>query len=323
VVWTKTAWACFNVPQALRDLLCELSATKRAYNDCTMGSFRNTTIMNVTWHPDGSYFLRTQNNQVAWVFFTTTMQNAWNKMWSEAGSQQITDLAYVAIDPHALVSKTFALIKKQQQHADAPFVLHFANELVYFRLFTSDRQLQIKKTMPSGNFRWAVSKFSGRPHQDIWELELKKGEKVKVWREEGQGWYLVEHKKGMGYCHCAWLELVFRREGYPRVAWNRFTHCIGHMMLSAPIKEFPSIPVGKCAVGCGSGLCVHNLEVVLRGSGKYSVEFLKKERLMWHPDRFAQFCLPEFAELLCAEAAQVFKLYGVLLEQEMGKAGGA
>lgn len=34
-------------------------------------------------------------------------------------------------------------------------------------------------------------------------------------------------------------------------------------------------------------LCHHELERTLRGSGSYSEAWLKKERLRWHPDKFA------------------------------------
>jgi len=33
--------------------------------------------------------------------------------------------------------------------------------------------------------------------------------------------------------------------------------------------------------------CHHDLERTLHGSGKFSQAWLKKERLLWHPDKFA------------------------------------
>ena len=32
--------------------------------------------------------------------------------------------------------------------------------------------------------------------------------------------------------------------------------------------------------------CHHDLEKMLKGSGGYNVEWLKKERMRWHPDKF-------------------------------------
>ncbi len=56
------------------------------------------------------------------------------------------------------------------------------------------------------------------------------------------------------------------------------------------------------------GICHHELELCLRGSGRYSVEWLKKERALWHPDKFAT---KGDAPLL---ADEMFKLFQRLIE---------
>jgi hypothetical protein len=34
------------------------------------------------------------------------------------------------------------------------------------------------------------------------------------------------------------------------------------------------------------GTCRHDVEATFRGSGSYSEEFLRKQLLTWHPDKF-------------------------------------
>jgi methylenetetrahydrofolate dehydrogenase (NADP+)/methenyltetrahydrofolate cyclohydrolase/formyltetrahydrofolate synthetase len=58
------------------------------------------------------------------------------------------------------------------------------------------------------------------------------------------------------------------------------------------------------------------LEVLLRGSGRYSYAWLKEERNIWHPDRFSRFCQADFVDQLKVKAEQMFVLYGVLMQAE-------
>jgi hypothetical protein len=58
---------------------------------------------------------------------------------------------------------------------------------------------------------------------------------------------------------------------------------------SAP---FPRPPVytcykNHCVKGEKLGRCHHCIEQLLRGSGEYSEQYLKTERLRWHPDKFS------------------------------------
>jgi methylenetetrahydrofolate dehydrogenase (NADP+)/methenyltetrahydrofolate cyclohydrolase/formyltetrahydrofolate synthetase len=339
VVWSKIAWACYGVPETLRRRLLQLTSARRVGNGVTKGSFKDSTIANVAWHEDGSCFLRAQNGLAGWVFGTNTSRDAWDQLWFECGEpgpgrREIADLTYVAIDPHAPTSDTFAFIKKKDR-GDAPFVLHFPEGPVYARLAPSDRRLQTTVPEPSKQFRWATVTRSGRPHNDGWELEDKKGEKVKVWEDRSRDWFVVEGTKGKGYCHGSWLRFQdSRRQELSEVAWIRFLRDVIQLVGSSPIEQFPSMTdyVEACTVagctpamadGVSLGVCAHNLEGLLRGSGLYSAEWLKKERVMWHPDRFAQFCVPAAAGQLKAKAEQLFVLYGVCLEEEKKRAGGS
>lgn len=44
-------------------------------------------------------------------------------------------------------------------------------------------------------FQWASSKYTGRSHtRDAWELQMKKGERVKILKYMGNDWFLVENR---------------------------------------------------------------------------------------------------------------------------------
>jgi len=332
IVWSKSAWACRNVPETLRFRLSRLSSGTRTHNGMTMGSLKASTILNVAWHKDGSCFLRTLDNHVGWVYRTNTIRAAWDKIWAEVGVpgpglDEMAELCYVAIDPHAPTSDTFAFIKKQKVGEEVPFILRFGQEPVQTRLSRPDLRIQMVPKLNNGYFRWAVSTRSGRPHQDDWDLELKKGQRVRVLRDMGKGWYVVAGKKDTkGWVHASWLDFSDSRfHEDPRTAWDRFSADVNKMMRSPPVKDFLSMAdyVDTCTSdGCmvgkgedsGLGICAHDLQVLLSGCGNYSLSFVKTWRNQFHPDRFAQSCAPEHTERLKAKAEQLFVLHGVVME---------
>ena len=236
-------------------------------------------------------------------------------------------LQYVAIDAHAPTSDTFAFIKKQKT-GETPFILHFGQEPIHARLSTRDRRLQLAVPKVDDNhFQWAVSTKAGRPHKDTWELELKKGQRVRVVRDMGRDWYVVVGKKDIeGWVHGSWLDFSERRFlEDPKTVWLRFNDDVEKMLSSVPLSSFPTMAdyVDACTrdecmplKGDGSslGICAHDLQVLLEGHGGYCFEWVKTARNMWHPDRFARHCMPEYAESLKAKAEQLFVLHGVVME---------
>jgi methylenetetrahydrofolate dehydrogenase (NADP+)/methenyltetrahydrofolate cyclohydrolase/formyltetrahydrofolate synthetase len=97
VVWSRTAWACCNVPELLCIQLCFLSSTSRDYNGVTKGSLKNGSITNVQWHEDGSFFLRS-SDYCRWAFRTAIMRGAWRNLWQDfengkPGPEHMAELA--------------------------------------------------------------------------------------------------------------------------------------------------------------------------------------------------------------------------------------
>jgi methylenetetrahydrofolate dehydrogenase (NADP+)/methenyltetrahydrofolate cyclohydrolase/formyltetrahydrofolate synthetase len=225
------------------------------------------------------------------------------------------------------------MIKKKGFGYEAPFILRIDQEPVHSNIPTADQRLQhLASLADDTHFKWAVSLKSGRSHQhaaelDTWELELKKGQRVKVLKDMGQGWYLVAGKKDIkGYVHGSWLDFKDRRfHEDPKTAWGRFDDATKKILEEGQISEFPCMRdyVNTCTMeGCQAvkddplslGICTHDLMVLLEGSGCYALEWIKDSRNMWHPDRFTRYCMPEHADRLKVMAQQLFVLYGVLME---------
>ena len=91
------------------------------------------------------------------------------------------------------------------------------------------------------------------------------------------------------------------------------------------LSRFPYLPaaVTTCALTACTILkaqeasihaCQHDLEKLLKASGLYSYEWLRQERLRWHPDRFGRLCAEEWRETGKKLAGEMFKLMSALIE---------
>lgn len=60
--------------------------------------------------------------------------------------------------------------------------------------------------------------------------------------------------------------------------------------------------------------CRHDVEVLMRASGLYSYEWLRQERLRWHPDRFGRLCDESWREEGKKMAEEMFKIIDALME---------
>jgi hypothetical protein len=65
----------------------------------------------------------------------------------------------------------------------------------------------------------------------------------------------------------------------------------------------------------GIGACQHDVEKLLKASGLYSYEWLRQERLRWHPDRFGRLCDENWREAGKKMAGEMFKLIHALMEE--------
>jgi hypothetical protein len=60
-------------------------------------------------------------------------------------------------------------------------------------------------------------------------------------------------------------------------------------------------------------VCKHDVERLLRASGLYSFEWLRQERIRWHPDRFGRLCEEAWREEGRRLAGQMFVMIDILM----------
>lgn len=79
------------------------------------------------------------------------------------------------------------------------------------------------------------------------------------------------------------------------------------------ICALPSCELLK-AEPLGIKACRHDVEILMRASGLYSYEWLRQERLRWHPDRFGRLCDEAWREEGKKMAEEMFKIIDALME---------
>jgi hypothetical protein len=97
--WAGNLWACKKVPLALQETLCQLSLNHREDESGMKGVLRASTLTNITWHANGSYYVN--NREHSWSFESDTIKRGWNDLWSglqHVSPHEPTDLA-VSIRP--------------------------------------------------------------------------------------------------------------------------------------------------------------------------------------------------------------------------------
>ncbi|KAF1976194.1 hypothetical protein BU23DRAFT_42747 [Bimuria novae-zelandiae CBS 107.79] len=73
----------------------------------------------------------------------------------------------------------------------------------------------------------------------------------------------------------------------------------------------------------GLRACKHDVERLLRASGTYGYEWLRQERLRWHPDRFGRLCAEEWRDEGRKLAEEMFKIIDILIaDLESARANG-
>lgn len=100
------------------------------------------------------------------------------------------------------------------------------------------------------------------------------------------------------------------------------------------LTTFPDLPIDVCTcqeMACNTRkaqpkalyFCEHDIEKLLRASGKYSYAWLYQERDRWLPETFGQRCDPRYRADLMEKASQLFQILYTLTEKErqVGKLG--
>lgn len=123
---------------------------------------------------------------------------------------------------------------------------------------------------------------------------------------------------------------VYDDKKYTRLYAEWKTECEKVFSSALPRRTFPHPPsegyscvkaVCLSRKGLESDIraCKHDMERILRGSGRYSVAWLRKERLSWHPDRFGLKCDPDFRTELVKKATAMYATFEELLREESSR----
>lgn len=102
VVWSRTSWACYGVPEDLRLRLCRLSSGTRDGNEITMGSLKKGTLIQVQWNQDGSFYLQSSSAYARW-FEAQILREAWKNLWPglKGGMLSPEHIAEIAVSRHS------------------------------------------------------------------------------------------------------------------------------------------------------------------------------------------------------------------------------
>lgn len=192
---------------------------------------------------------------------------------------------------------------------------------------------QMVSTVPADQEQvigWAVAIRNGRFFSiDPWELQLIKGERLKVLEDRENNWYVCKTIRGNeeGWVHGNFIRFEGERpQENPRDAYARYKADVEQRLGVGNVRVFPALHkyvLQSCSKEmCGParqdtkqlGICIHELRALMDGSGEYSPELLRRERVKWHPDRFVRYCDPAYREVLREKAQMMFVLFGVLLE---------
>ncbi|EUC36234.1 hypothetical protein COCCADRAFT_23977 [Bipolaris zeicola 26-R-13] len=330
VAWSNTVWICSKVPPQLILRLQLISSYSCKKNNTTKGVFKDEPLDDVQWHSNGSFYAKKGNNDI-WSFSAYSVSSAWYEMWEglgidERSSTIAKELAHVTISPYSKKGETFAFIKKTEPGKEPPFIVHFEGEQRHSN-FTVDesnttpppKRYPRLDNLDGRDFRLAISKKTRqRPTNDSWDLGLNKGEGLLVLRDM---------RRHIGWVHGSWIDFCDNKgDQDPKAAYARFMEDLDKMFIQGQLQEFPAMKsyVDDCTkVECKPqkqdesllGICIHDLLALLEGSGRFSYEWLKEGRNLWHPDRFARFCKPEEAERLKPMAEQMFVMHGTLMDK--------
>ncbi|KAJ4350046.1 uncharacterized protein N0V89_008667 [Didymosphaeria variabile] len=352
VAWSGLLWVSKRIPKGLRTALFNISSTDFVEANGAPGVLQSGTLDNIAWHDSGNWYVKNRydhlNNLVGRG--ARVLQGAWKDLWGNESSQGLllphcyAELAYVAINAHSPTGGTFAFFKKIRDGHEAEFILRFEPEDVVSRLHEKQDalpEMREETSRASGQvvsvpknleglqvFQWAISKHTGRSHaKDSWELDLKKGERVKILKYFGNDWFFVENRRGEnGWVHKAWLDFQQMIPHVdPQEAYTQFTVDVEKMLKAGNICSFPDLSryMSACTKDACSplkkdthclGICIHDLHELMCGSGEYDLDRLKMERHKWHPDKFARYCHPDHRDTLREKAQAVFVLFGVLMD---------
>ncbi|KAF2275751.1 uncharacterized protein EI97DRAFT_450918 [Westerdykella ornata] len=271
----------------------------------------------VTWGRKGAYFALSEYGEVkyrtgsgdSWRTFKETVEE-----WEAEAGFSWNDLAYITLDSTVpdqfvmmRVDRTWAgSIGDGNEQALEAFVHNFFTS-VKSKSKTQPNQKSNDNNRSDGgtNQRSTVPDAATRAHYEKWAAEVSSAFSSALAAAGGK----AGPKK---------LEI---RNGNPRASTPQSPNGKRQAKL---LTSFPYLPsevticeldvcrVSKVDPG-GLRACRHDVERFLRASGQYSKEFLRQERIRWHPDRFGRLCSADWRDDGRRLAEEMFKIIDNLI----------
>ncbi|KAI4627443.1 uncharacterized protein J4E87_004006 [Alternaria ethzedia] len=319
IIWHPELIRWANLPTPLEDAL---------QSWLTPSGWRCGPPRIVTWGPEGAFFAMSEYGDVvyrlgdanAWEIYKETVEE-----WKAEKGFVWTDLAFITLDPTS-VDQFIAIRNDGTWAGSIDDINEEALETFALNFFARAK----KKTKPS------TSQSNGQmPNGATNSTEAKPDAATQVlyekWSTEAAVMFAAASAAAGGAKPKAPRKLQVRSQSSSS---DVARPPLQRMPSASPklLSMFPYLPntVTTCNLTACSILksepesihaCQHDVEKLLRASGLYSYEWLRQERLRWHPDRFARLCEEEWRETGKKLAGEMFKLMSVLIEDLKSRTG--
>jgi hypothetical protein len=315
IVWHPDLIRWGNLPLNLEDVL---------QSWLTPSGWRVGPPRIVTWGPEGAFFCMSEYGDVvyrlgdddSWEIYTETIEE-----WKAEKGFQWNDLAFIALDPTS--PDQFIAIRNDGTWAGS---IDDANEdaLESFALNFFARVKQKKNrpgphpnghTQPQSTPNAATQALYAQWSRDTATSLAAALAAISADRPKPPRKLQVRSQSDIS------------SSSSPSPAPEQTPHIPTHA--SAPpslLTAFPYLPSSATtctqqacarlkADSAGIRACKHDVETLLRASGLYSYEWLRQERLRWHPDRFGRLCEEGWRDAGRKMAEEMFKVVDALIEE--------
>ncbi|KAL6711045.1 Phosphatidylglycerol/phosphatidylinositol transfer protein [Coniothyrium glycines] len=322
IVWHPDLIRWASLPLSLEDVL---------QSWLTPSGWRVGPPRMVTWGPEGAFFAMSEYGDVvyrlgdgdSWDIFKETVEE-----WKGEKGFSWSEIAFITLDP--VISDQFIAIRGDGSWAGA---MDDENEdaLETFALNFFARAKPKQKSKPttsqSNSRLFNDVRSSNPPQQDAAMQAL-----YERWAQETANMFASAASAINGAAPKAPRKLQVRSQSSTSDASSSPTLRRTTSSPARLLTSFPYLPatITICALTACAILkaeqdsmhaCQHDVERLLRASGMYSYEWLRQERLRWHPDRFGRLCDEAWRETGKKMAGEMFKLLSVLIEEIRAREG--
>jgi hypothetical protein len=275
----------------------------------------------VTWGPEGAFFAMSEygdvvyrlGDSIAWEIYKETVEE-----WKAEKGFVWSDLTFIALDPTS--SDQFIAIRNDGTWAGSiDDVNEDALETFALNFFTRAKTKHKSKPSSGGQVPSSVPKpVDAKPDAATQALYEK-------WSTDTAVMFAAASAANGGSKPKPPRKLQVRSLSSSSDASTPPLQRTSSSS-SKLLTTFPYLPntITTCALTACSILksqpdsihaCQHDVEKLLRASGLYSYEWLRQERLRWHPDRFGRLCHEDWRETGKKLAGEMFKLMSALIEE--------